>query len=91
MIQNMFSNMIIDIKSGVKPNIKKKEKNTREIVAALEQSVGKHNLAIRRINASRLATGVVDSLSVKYSLTEEERNNLIEALKPLYVKDVKKG
>ncbi len=90
-IQNMFSNMIIDIKSGMKPNIKKEEKNTREIVAALEQSVGKHNLAIRRINASRMATGVVEAISAKHSLTEEERNNLIEALKPLFVKDVKKG
>lgn len=90
-IQNMFSNMIIDIKSGMKSNTKKEEKNTREIVRALEQSVGKHNLAIRRINASRLATGVVDSIASKHSLTEEERNNLIAALIPLFANDVKKG
>ena len=90
-IQNMFANMIIDIKSGIKPNIKKEEKNTREIVAALEQSVGKHNLAIRRINASRMATGVVDAISARNSLNEEERNNLIAAFIPLFANDVKKG
>lgn len=90
-IQNMFSNMIIDIKSGMKSNTKKEEKNTREIVAALEKSVGKHNLAIRRINASRMATGVVESIASKHSLTEEERNNLIAALIPLFANGVKKG
>ncbi|MBR4766159.1 MAG: helix-turn-helix transcriptional regulator [Clostridia bacterium] len=90
-IQNMFANMIIDIKSGMKSTVKKEEKTIREIVAALEKSIGKHNLAIRRINADKMARGVVDAFSVKYSLTEEERNNLIEALKPLFVKDVRKG
>ena len=90
-IQNMFSNMIIDIKSGMKSYTKKEEKNTREIVVALEKSVGKHNLAIRRINAGRLATGVVESIASKHSLTEEKRNNLIAALIPLFANDVKKG
>ena len=90
-VQNMFGNMIIDIKSGMKSTVKKEEKTIKEIVRALEQSVGKHNLSIRRINADRMATGVVDAFSVKYSLTEEERSNLIEALKPLFVKNVRKG
>lgn len=90
-IQNMFSNMIIDIKSGMKSNTKKEEKNTREIVRALGQSVGKHNLAIRRINAGRLATGVVDAIASRHYLTEEMRSNLIAAFVPLFANDVKKG
>ncbi len=90
-IQNMFSNMILDIKGDIGHQHKKEEKNTREIIRALEQSVGKHNLAIRRINADRLATGVVESIASKHSLTEEERNNLIAALIPLFANDVKKG
>ena len=90
-IQNMFSNMIIDIKSGMKSNSKKEEKNTREIVRALEQSVGKHNLAIRRINAGRLATGVVDAIASRHYLTEEMRSNMIAAFVPLFANDVKKG
>ncbi|MBR3621321.1 MAG: helix-turn-helix transcriptional regulator [Clostridia bacterium] len=90
-IQNMFSNMIIDIKSGMKSNTKKEEKNTREIVRALEQSVGKHNLAIRRINAGRLASGVVEAIASRHYLTEEMRSNLVAAFIPLFANDVKKG
>ena len=90
-IQNMFSNMILDIKGDIGHQHKKEEKNTREIVRALEQSVGKHNLAIRRINAGRLATGVVDAIASRHYLTEEMRSNLIAAFVPLFANDVKKG
>ncbi|MBQ3692341.1 MAG: hypothetical protein II931_03365, partial [Clostridia bacterium] len=90
-IQNMFSNMILDIKGDIDHQHKKEEKNTREIVRALEQSVGKHNLAIRRINAGRLATGVVDAIASRHYLTEEMRSNLIAAFVPLFANDVKKG
>ncbi len=90
-MQNMFLNIIKDIKTDISRQYKKEEKTIKEIVRALEQSDGKHNLSICRINTDKMATGVVDAFSVKYSLTEEERSNLIEALKPLFVKDVRKG
>ena len=90
-VQNMFTNMIIDIKGDIGRQHKKEEKNTREIVRALEQSVGKHNLAIRRINADRLATGVVDAIASRHYLTEEMRSDLIAAFIPLFANDVKKG
>ena len=90
-VQNMFTNMIMDIKGNIGHHHKKEEKNTREIVRALEQSVGKHNLAIRRINADRLATGVVDAIASRHYLTEEMRSDLVAAFIPLFANDVKKG
>ena len=89
-LNNMFADILKDIKGEIGHGHKKEEKMTKEIVASLEQSVGKHNLAIRRINAERLATGVVDAISARHSLTEEMRNNLTAAFIPLFANDVSK-
>ena len=82
--------MLRDIKSGLNSNIDKTQKQTKEIVAGLEKSVGKQNIALRRINAEKLAVAVVEILENRYEITKDERENLIAAIKPLFGKNLKK-
>ena len=77
-IENMFSEIIKDIKAGFNHNQRKEEKETREIVSALEKSIGKQNLALRRLNAERMAIGVVDVICSRHTLTEEMKTNLVK-------------
>lgn len=89
-IQNMFLDILRDIKSGLDSNVEKTQKQTKEIVAGIEKSVGKQNIALRRINAEKLAVAVVEILENRYEITEDERENLIAAIKPLFGKNLKK-
>lgn len=89
-IKAIFSEIIEDIKADFNHNQHKEEKETREIVSFLEKSVGKTNLALRRLNAERMANGVVMAICSRHTLSEEMKTNLVNAFVPLFANDISK-
>ena len=91
LIENGFMSIVKDIKKTVDTDFSHSKKLTQETFAGIRQSLAKGggSLSYRRITAEKMADAVVDQISNFDGITQEMKDNLRNALIPIFIKPQK--
>lgn len=91
MIENGFMSIVKDIKKTVDTDFSHSKKLTQETFEGIRQSLVKSggSLSYRRITAEKMADAVVDQISNFDGITQEMKDNLRNALIPIFIKPQK--
>lgn len=91
MIENGFMSIVKDIKKTVDTDFSHSKKLTQETFAGIRQSLAKGggSLSYRRITAEKMADAVIEQISGFDGITQEMKDNLRNALIPIFVKPQK--
>ena len=91
MIENGFLSILKDIKKTTDTDFSHSRKLTQETFEGIRQSLVKSggSLSYRRITAEKMADAVVDQISNFDGITQEMKDNLRNALIPIFVKPQK--
>ena len=91
MIENGFMSIVKDIKKTVDTDFSHSKKLTQETFADIRQSLAKGggSLSYRRITAEKIADAVVDQIGNFDGITQEMKDNLRNALIPIFIKPQK--